>query len=493
MSAEFKAEKVAAPQNEAEAKAIHEELMSLASETDKFISENEQNWNAEIDAQYQARHAREQGLSEALEVFNKNREQAAARREELNSRVEGYDFVSSLGGSSDVRRKAVEAERTFADAAASLNDRDLCDAAVVARVLQAAGCDLDASHHAAIQANIQHTASVCRDAEMRRGKGFLVDTVGTDVVRAIQSAQKRGQDVRAALSTSSPSSTSTGSGSQLFNNDFMTRIEAARLAYGGVLSVADVIVTESGESIVWPTIDDTSNAGALVAEAAGPVSYVDPSFDEKVWGAYKYGSTGIKFSYEFATDNQVGFVGMIADLLGERLGRIENSVLTSGDGSNKPTGIVTACPAGPTAAANNAISYDELITLEHSVDPARRRDAKGYMFNDNTLLLLRLLKDGDQRPLWQPGVNVGAPSTLNTYSYTINQDMDGFDGSASLKPVIFGDLSAYKVRRVRGMRLVVTDELYAESDQVGMFAWIRFDGNLLNAGDDPIKAIVTPA
>ena len=58
MSAEFKAEKVAAPQNEAEAKAIHEELMSLASETDKFISENEQNWNAEIDAQYQARHAR---------------------------------------------------------------------------------------------------------------------------------------------------------------------------------------------------------------------------------------------------------------------------------------------------------------------------------------------------------------------------------------------------------------------------------------------------
>jgi predicted phage gp36 major capsid-like protein len=43
------------------------------------------------------------------------------------------------------------------------------------------------------------------------------------------------------------------------------------------------------------------------------------------------------------------------------------------------------------------------------------------------------------------------------------------------------------------MRLVVTDELYAESDQVGMFAWIRFDGNLLNAGDDPIKAIVTPA
>jgi HK97 family phage major capsid protein len=115
------------------------------------------------------------------------------------------------------------------------------------------------------------------------------------------------------------------------------------------------------------------------------------------------------------------------------------------------------------------------------------------MFNDNTLLLLRLLKDGDQRPLWQPGVNVGAPSTINTYSYTINQDMDGFDGSASLKPVIFGDLSAFKVRRVRGMRLVVTDELYAESDQVGMFAWIRFDGNLLNAGDDPIKAIVTPA
>ena len=92
---------------------------------------------------------------------------------------------------------------------------------------------------------------------------------------------------------------------------------------------------------------------------------------------------------------------LIGDLLGERLGRRANLELTTGDGTGDPNGIVTASSAGKVAASTSAITWDEIIELEHSVDPAYRMGPKVcYMFNDNVLRDVRKLKDGDGNYLW---------------------------------------------------------------------------------------------
>jgi HK97 family phage major capsid protein len=95
---------------------------------------------------------------------------------------------------------------------------------------------------------------------------------------------------------------------------------------------------------------------------------------------------------------------LLADLLGERLGRLANTQLTTGTGTSAPNGIITASSLGKTAASSTAVTSDELIDLIHSVDPAYRQSPKvAFMFNDLTLAAIRKLKDGQNNYLWAHG------------------------------------------------------------------------------------------
>ena len=62
--------------------------------------------------------------------------------------------------------------------------------------------------------------------------------------------------------------------------------------------------------------------------------------------------------------------------------------------------------------------------------------------------------------------------------YSVNQAMD--DLGTGNKPVIFGDFSRYVVRKVRAFDVMTLRERYAENFQVGMVAFKRFDGKLIN-------------
>ncbi|UXN65826.1 phage major capsid protein [Phyllobacterium sp. A18/5-2] len=167
-----------------------------------------------------------------------------------------------------------------------------------------------------------------------------------------------------------------------------------------------------------------------------------------------------------------------------------NRHLTVGTGSAQPNGIVTA--AGATAAAAAAaIAFDDLIELEHSIDPAyRAAQSIRWMFNDNTLKLLRKIKDAEGRYIWQPAdVRGGAPASLLNYSYMINQHVANVGASA--KSVVFGDFSKYAVRRVKELTTKRLVERYADFHQVGFIGFARFDGELLDAA--AVKVLAHPA
>jgi HK97 family phage major capsid protein len=61
---------------------------------------------------------------------------------------------------------------------------------------------------------------------------------------------------------------------------------------------------------------------------------------------------------------------------------------------------------------------------------------------------------------------------------------------ASAKSVLFGDLSKYIVRTVKDMRVLRLVERYADYYQVGFQLFVRADGDLLNAGTNPVKHLV---
>ena len=135
--------------------------------------------------------------------------------------------------------------------------------------------------------------------------------------------------------------------------------------------------------------------------------------------------------------------------------------------------------SGVTAAATGAVTYDELLDLRHSVDPVYQVTGR-WVMNDATFLAIKKLQDSDGRKLWQPDVAQSVPATLDGRPYVIDQGLPNM--AANAKPIVFGDLSGYAVRNVRGVMMNRLVERYADAFQVGFMAWQRADGRILNAG-----------
>lgn len=236
--------------------------------------------------------------------------------------------------------------------------------------------------------------------------------------------------------------------------------------------------TASGNPIKIPTVNDTAvtaephTEGTALTDDGGK----DVTFGQKELNAYVYDTEFVKWSMELSQDSIFNVERLLGELLGERLGRIANSQLTVGDGAGDPNGIVTASTLGKTAAAAAAVTYDEIIDLVHSVNPAYRQSPKvRFMFNDLTLAALRKLKDGNGTYIWTQGdVTKGVPGTILGYRYSINQAMDNV--ATGKKSMLFGDFAKYFVRKVGSPVIGVLRERFWPD--LGIAGLIRLDGEL---------------
>jgi HK97 family phage major capsid protein len=277
----------------------------------------------------------------------------------------------------------------------------------------------------------------------------------------------------------------TGSaGQNTIPQGFVRQLEMAMLDYSGVRQVASVMRTDSGNPMPWPTVNDTGNEGRLLAENT-QITETDPAFGQLTWAAYKYTSDSVLVPVELLEDSAFNLAEELGNMLGERLGRITNRHFTTGTGTGQPQGIVSGATAGVTAASATAFTFDEVLSLVHSIDPAYRQNA-AFMMHDNVLLALRKLKTGTGEYLWQADVQQGTAGRLLGYPVYTNQHMASSIATGN-KVMIFGQLNRYKIRDVANLRLVRMNERYADYDQVGFVAFSRHDGRLLDAGTHPVK------
>ena len=268
----------------------------------------------------------------------------------------------------------------------------------------------------------------------------------------------------------------------------VARITEALKKYGGMRQVSEVIQTASGNPMNFPTSDGTAEVGELVAENTAATS-LDPSFGTVGLNVYKFSSKIITVPFELLQDSSVDIEQFIAQRIATRLGRAQNNYFTTGTGSSQPNGVVTAAASGVVAATGGAtsVSYDNLVDLQHSVDPAYRDLGRTrYMFNDTTLAAIRKLKDSQNRPIFLPGyldngIAGGIPDTLLGKPFTINQSMASM--AANAKSILFGDFTFYKIRDVMAITMFrFTDSAFASKGQVGFLAWMRSGGNLIDVG-----------
>lgn len=289
------------------------------------------------------------------------------------------------------------------------------------------------------------------------------------------------------------------SGGYAVPQGFLAKITTTLKAHGGVRALAEVITTEAGEDLPWPTNNDTANVGHILTENTQD-SEQDLTFGQANLGAYTYTSKIVRASMQLLNDQAVDLETWLANQLGQRIARAQSAHFMTGNGTTEPQGLVTGLTTGRTTEANNAITYDELVDLVHSVDAAYREGGEvtasplapaggtttpagtglvmpgvAWIMNDQTFAYLRKIKDNEDRPLIQPDLTAGGPPSLLGYAVRIDNAMPTIASGADV--IAFGNIrAAYIIRDVRGIEVLRMVERYADYLQVGFLGFQRSDG-----------------
>lgn len=282
-------------------------------------------------------------------------------------------------------------------------------------------------------------------------------------------------------------STTTGSeGGFTVQTEVAKSVVEALKAFGGMRAIATVVPMAKGNPMSWPTSDGTSEEGEIVDQNQSATD-LDLTFGALPLPVYKYSSKVVTVPIELLMDSEIDVEAFVRQRIATRLARITNRHFTVGTGTNQPNGVITAATVGKTGATGQTtiVTYDDLVDLEHSVDPAYREQGNcRFQMHDQSMKAVKKIKDTAGRPIFLPAYDVAGKGSVDTilgYPVAINQHMAQM--AANAYSIAFGDFSNYVIRDVLDVTLQrFTDSAYAKKGQVGFLAWLRSGGNLMDVG-----------
>lgn len=203
----------------------------------------------------------------------------------------------------------------------------------------------------------------------------------------------------------------------------------------------------------------------------------NPTFGQKQIDAFKLTDL-IRVSVELLQDSEFPLEEYIAEEIARAFGIAEEEAFCVGTGVNQPTGIFTANggSVGVTTAGSAAVTADEVLSLVYSLKSPYRKNAK-FLMNDETVSMLRKLKDLNGAYLWQPSVQAGQPDKL--LGYDLHTSPYAPTATAGALTVAFGDFNNYWIGDRAGRTVQRLNELYATNGQIGFVATERVDGKVI--------------
>ena len=128
----------------------------------------------------------------------------------------------------------------------------------------------------------------------------------------------------------------------------------------------------------------------------------------------------------------------------EQFAKAEGTGVVAGTGVKQPEGWMTNAAVAADVSGSAASIADAsgqgngIVTMTYNLKSGYARNAS-FVMNRQTLGALRLLKDLQNRYLWQPGITLGDPPTILGYPYVEMPDMPAVGASAY--PIAFGDFN----------------------------------------------------
>ena len=294
--------------------------------------------------------------------------------------------------------------------------------------------------------------------------------------------------------TRSDIDTGTGAGGEAVQEQIPPRIIDTLAYYGGVARMVQQFMTGTGGDYRMPQMDAAGQRGRILEAQNTAVNDVPiPAIGIVAFTAKTYTSDSIILTREMVQDAVFDIQRYVERQALRRIGKISNLAFTiTQTGSGMPEGVVSGAMAGVTAASATAITWLETVNLVYSVERAYREMGEGgegafmpegggmigYMISDACERVLRVLVDGDMRPLWLPSIRQGVPATYNGYPVVVNGDMANV--ASGTVPMLFGNFSYYAIRTVRAFELFrFMDSRTMQRNTVECLAFARRDARYL--------------
>lgn len=236
-------------------------------------------------------------------------------------------------------------------------------------------------------------------------------------------------------------------------------------------------------------------ASGWVGETDARPATATPSFSPLTF------NTGELYANPSATqqildDSEIDLESWLASEVELEFALQEGLAFLSGNGTNKPNGILTYITGGANAAthpwgailtvnsgAAAALTSDGILDLTYAL-PSEYSGQASFAMNRLTHAAVRNLKDGQNNYLWQPSYQAGQPAQLLGYPITEMAGMPNI--AAGTKPILFGDFKrGYLIVDRIGIR--VLRDPFTNKPYVNFYTTKRVGGGLFNP--DVLKAL----
>lgn len=222
----------------------------------------------------------------------------------------------------------------------------------------------------------------------------------------------------------------------------------------GTSSIRAIANVVNVEATSYDVLIDLSDLGSGWASETGSTTETGTPTIERITIPLHELSALPKASQRLLDDSAFDIDTWLAGRIADRFARAEAAAFINGDGTDKPTGILThptlandswiwgnigyvaTGTSGDFDATNPA---DAIVDLVYSLGAEYRANG-AFVMNSKTAGAVRKLKDLDGRFLWSDGLAAGEPARLMGYPVVIAEDMP--DIGADAMSIAFGDFAA---------------------------------------------------
>lgn len=265
-------------------------------------------------------------------------------------------------------------------------------------------------------------------------------------------------------------------------------VQEALRGAGSLRALATVVQVESA---AYEVLADRSDIGAGWASETVATAETDTPQVERISIPLHELAAMPKATQRLLDDASFDLESWLAERIAEKFARAESAAFITGNGMDKPRGLLNY-PTAPNATAtdgnigliNTGAAGDfagtapanALIELVYALGAGYRANAS-FLMNSRVAGMIRRMRDGDGRYLWSDGLAAGEPARLLGYPVLICEDMP--NPAAGSKSVAFGDFRrAYTVAERPELRIL--RDPYSAKPHVLFYATKRVGGGVVD-------------